>query len=89
MIELQSGYDGPAAAMRRNPGFDRLTLSQVEGHAAALMRQQGLMEGSLEINNQEICENCSNLLPTMLPPGAVLRVSLPDGSVREFNGISR
>ena len=85
-VELQSGYDGPAVAMQGNPGFDRLTLSHVEGHAAALMRQLGLTEGTLEINNPIICGNCTDLLPTMLPPGAVLRVILPDDSVRIFKG---
>src|SRR6185437_2041346 len=37
-IPLQSGYAGPAAAMQGTAGYDRYTLSHVEGHAAALMR---------------------------------------------------
>ena len=85
-IELQSGYDGPAASMRGNPGFDRWTLSHVEGHAAALMRQWGIMNATLEINNPIICENCRTLLPKMLPPGATLRVIFPDGSIKDFEG---
>lgn len=73
--------------LRGSPGFDGLTLSHVEGHAAALMRQQGNMEGTLYINNPKICGSCTRLLPTMLPPGAVLNVVLPDDSVVQFTGI--
>jgi hypothetical protein len=65
-IALQSGYDGPAASMQGNAGFDRYTLSHVEGHAAGLMWQQGITEGTLYINNPEIssparncCRECS------------------------------
>lgn len=85
-VELQSGYDGPAAAMRGNSGFDRLTLSHVEGHAAALMWQLGISDGTLYLSNTEICENCELLLNRMLPPGATLKIVLPDGSVRIFRG---
>jgi hypothetical protein len=52
------------------------------------MRQEGLREGTLYINNPEICVNCMELLPRMLPPGAKLRVILPDGIVKEFEGIA-
>jgi nucleic acid/nucleotide deaminase of polymorphic system toxin len=86
-IELESGYDGPAASMQGSAGFDRMTLSHVEGHAAALMRQQGITDGTLYINNPEICVSCTKLLPKMLPPGATLRVVLPDGTITEFRGI--
>jgi hypothetical protein len=87
-IGLESGYDGPAASIPQgSAGFDAYTLSHVEGHAAALMRQQGITEGTLFINNPEICVSCTKLLPEMLPPGASLRVVLPDGTVREFRGV--
>jgi SCP1.201-like deaminase len=85
-IALQSGHDGPAASMQGSAGFDRMTLSHVEGHAAALMWQQGITEGTLYINNPEICVSCTNLLPRMLPPGSTLRVVLPDGTIKEFRG---
>jgi hypothetical protein len=89
-VTLQSGYDGPAKAMPGgSPGFDTITKGHVEGHAAAIMRQDDLSEGTLRINNPEICENCAELLPRMLPPGARLRVILPDGTVTEFEGLSR
>jgi hypothetical protein len=86
-VELHSGYDGPAASMQGNPGFDRWTLSHVEGHAAALMRQSGLTDGTLEINNSKICKNCRDLLPKMLPSGGTLRIILPDGSSEVFKGV--
>jgi nucleic acid/nucleotide deaminase of polymorphic system toxin len=86
-IELESGYEGPAASMRGSSGFDGITLAHVEGHAAALMREQGIAEGTLYINNPEICASCTHLLPKMLSPGARLRVVLPDGTVKEFRGV--
>jgi hypothetical protein len=84
--ELRSGYDGPASMMRGSAGFDINTLSHVEGHAAALMRQKGIMEATLEINNPEICVSCDRLLPKMLPPGATLNIVLPDGTIRSYKG---
>ncbi len=86
-IELQSGYDGPAEAMPpESSGFDRYTLSHVEGHAAALMRQLGIGEATVYINNPEICSSCEKLLPRMLPPASTLNVVLPNGTVRKFEG---
>jgi hypothetical protein len=70
-----------------SPGFNGLTLSHVEGHAAALMREEGIMEGTLYINNPKVCGSCTRLLPTMLPSGAILNVVLPDGTVIQFMGI--
>lgn len=63
-----------------SPGFDGYTLSHVEGHAAALMRQLGIQEAWLRINNPEVCDSCQALLKKMLPPGAVLHIILPDGT---------
>ncbi len=86
--ELQSGYDGPALAMPRgSSGFNLWTLSHVEGHAAALMRQRGITEGTLEINNPNICDSCTELLPKMLPPGITLNIVLPDVTVKTFRGL--
>jgi len=86
--ELLSGWEGPASSMPKgSPGFDIITRTHVEGHAAALMRQQGAMDGRLFINNPVICSNCSKLLPSMLPSGVSLRVVLPDGSVVPFKGL--
>jgi hypothetical protein len=86
-IPLHSGYDGPGADMEEG-SFDLLTMSHVEGHAAALMREEGLTEGTLYMNNPKICDNCMRLLPTMLPPRATLDVVLPNGTVISFKGVN-
>jgi hypothetical protein len=86
---LRSGIEGPgqAAPRGRGSGFDAYTRTHVEGHAAALMREQGLMEGVLRINNLRICVNCQRNLRRMLPPGGKLTVVLPDGSSHVFMGV--
>jgi RHS repeat-associated protein len=85
---LRSGWSGPAESIPRGTsGFDIVTRTHVEGHAAAIMRQQGLMDGTVYINNPEICSSCGNLLPRMLPPGAELTVVTPTGSTT-FVGIT-
>jgi hypothetical protein len=73
---LESGWDGPAGANvpKGARGFDIVTRTHVEGHAAALMRQQGVSQGTLYINNPKVCSPCNRLLPRMLPPGAQLTV---------------
>jgi len=86
-IELQSGYDGPAENMPAgSSGFNGVTLSHVEGHAAALMRQTGVSEAWVEINNPQVCGSCRAELPRMLPPGATLHVILPNGEDVTFKG---
>jgi len=90
LIALESGSQGPAANMPPGSlGFDAVTKLHVEGQAAALMWQQGIEDATLSINNPEICDSCVSLLPRMLPPGATLRVILPNGTVTEFKGIPR
>jgi hypothetical protein len=89
-VMLESGSQGPAANMPPGSlGFDGVTRLHVEGHAAALMWKQGINDATLYINNPEICDSCMSLLPRMLPPGATLRVIVPNGSVTEFKGIPR
>jgi HK97 family phage portal protein len=83
---LQSGRKGPASNMGgKGSGFDNYTKTHVEGHAAALMRQLGLTEARVYLNNPVICESCLKLLPRMLPPGAKREVVTPLGS-RTFAG---
>jgi RHS repeat-associated protein len=80
-VPLQSGWAGPASAVPRGTsGFDIVTRTHVEGHAAAIMRQQGVSEATLYINNPTICPSCTNLLPRMLPSDAQLTVITPSGS---------
>jgi hypothetical protein len=87
---LQSGSQGPAADIPAGrAGFDAVTRLHVEGQAAALMWQQEITEGTLYINNPEICVSCMTLLPRMLAPGSILNVVLPNGTVTRFKGITR
>ncbi len=87
---LISGYKGPSASMPRGtPGMNYNIKSHVEAHAAALMREQGIQEGMLFINN-EPCKGvtgCAAMLPRMLPEGARLRVVGPNGYHKTFVGI--
>jgi hypothetical protein len=88
-ISLESGWAGPASSVPRGTsGFDIVTRTHVEGHAAAAMRQGGITEGTLHINNPKICNPCTTLLPRMLPPGSKLTVVTPSGSTT-FVGVGR
>src|SRR5258708_36135362 len=55
-FELMSGWDGPAGMNppKGAPGFNIVTRTHVEGHAAALFKQQALSEGTVYINNTKI-----------------------------------
>jgi hypothetical protein len=84
---LISGFEGPASAVPTgSAGFDIVTRAHVEGHAAAAMRQQGVAQGTLYLNNPTICPNCVRNLPSMLPSGSNLNVVLPNGTVVPFTG---
>jgi RHS repeat-associated protein len=87
-LALESGWAGPALDMDRgSPGFDIVTRTHVEGHAAAWMSQNGVTSATLFINNPQICSSCSNLLPRMLPVGSALTIVLPNGNAVQFQGI--
>ena len=70
------------------PGRNGTLLYHVEAHAAALLRQQGLTQGTLYINRQPcvwgVKNGCSNMLDRMLPEGTDLRVVGPEGYERTF-----
>jgi hypothetical protein len=53
------------------------------------MQQQGITNGTLYINNPEICVSCTKLLQRMLAPGSTLNVVTPNGVVTPFTGIAR
>jgi hypothetical protein len=67
-------------------GFDIVTRTHVEGHAAAWMQQNGVSNATVYINNPVICDSCMNYLPRMLAPGSQLTVVAPDGTAVTFTG---
>ncbi|WP_437753911.1 DddA-like double-stranded DNA deaminase toxin [Sorangium sp. So ce1389] len=87
---LISGYKGPSASMPRGtPGMNGRIKSHVEAHAAAVMREQGIKDATLYIN-QAPCSSatgCGAMLPRMLPEGARLRVLGPDRYDQVFIGL--
>jgi RHS repeat-associated protein len=84
-----SGVDGSAASMPKgSPGFDIVTRTHAEGHAAAWMSQNGVMDATLHINNYEICPSCFRLLPRMLGFGRTLTVIGPNGTSVTFVGVA-
>jgi hypothetical protein len=86
-VFLRSGRAGPAKDIPLGTsGFDAYTRTHVEGHAAALMRQQGIQNAVVYINNSTICRNCDRNLSLMLPSAAKLKVVLPNGIIKEFTG---
>ncbi len=89
-ITMTSGWDGPSSLMPPGAsGFDIISKCHVEGHAAAYMREQGLNEATLFINNPSVCVSCVKNLPKMLPPGASLRIVTPDNAAQIFTGITK
>ena len=84
---IRSGYDGPTSLMPKgSPGLDIVTKTHVEAHAAALMRQHGIREATLYINNPDSYPFCIKYVPRMLPSESVLHVILPNGTVVTFKG---
>jgi RHS repeat-associated protein len=85
---LTSGVGGPASLMPRGArGFDIVTNSHVEGHAAALMHQ-GSVRSAVLLINKDPCPSCAKNLERMLPPGSELTVANPFSSyLRTFIGL--
>jgi RHS repeat-associated protein len=89
-FDLSSGWSGPAASMPKgSSGFDIVTRTHVEGHAAAFMQKQGIQEGTLYINNPVICPSCDRNLPYMLGPGRTMQVVPRSGLGIPFLGAER
>jgi hypothetical protein len=79
-IDFVSGWAGPGASMPRGAaGFNIITRSHVEGHAAAAMQNLGLTDGTLYLNRIPCggIRGCDAMLPRMLGPGSQLRVVVP------------
>jgi SCP1.201-like deaminase len=86
--QFVSGWGGPATGMPPGAsGYDIVTRTHVEGNAAAFMQQQGIANGTLYINNPQICSSCTSLLPSMLAPGSTLTVFPKGGIPQTFVGI--
>lgn len=86
-VTFTSGWDGPSSLMPSgSSGFDIVSKTHVEGHAAAYMRQCGLNEATLFINNPVVCSSCVKNLPKMLPSGATLQIFTGDGTSHSFTG---
>jgi hypothetical protein len=85
---LVSGVAGPAAGMTKgSSGFDIVSRTHVEGHAAALMHKYGLFDGTLYINNPSVCSSCKANLPRMIPSGSRINVIGPNGQEMFYGGI--
>ncbi len=91
-VRRTSGWSGPASAYRGQavPGMNIVTKSHVEGHAAAVMRQLGVAEATLYLNNPPCggATGCANMLSRMLPEGATLTVIAPNGYRQVFTGVA-
>ena len=89
-VPLLSGKAGPGGTLPKPaPGFKATTSTHVEGHAAAMMRQQGIQEATLYINNSKICLLCRQNIEHMLPSGSKLSIVLPDGTTVTCLGNAR
>ena len=86
---LQSGKQGPAAQIPLGTsGFSGYSKWHVEGHASAIMRQEGISEATLYINNIP-CRSCRLNLRYMLPSEAKLRVVGPEGFDMTYYGVPK
>jgi hypothetical protein len=89
-IPFTSGVEGPGNDMPdKTPGFDIVTKTHVEGHAAAYMRSNNIKYAVLYINNPEICTSCFTNLHYALPTGAIVMVVTSDGKGHLFFGEKR
>ena len=86
-ITLKSGTEGgPSGGLQRGgvprgpgSGLDRYTAGHVEGHAAAIMREQGIQKAILLIEKY-FCPNCDRNFPRALPKGSQVIVVSPDSA---------
>jgi len=92
-VDLISGYTGPSAAMPPGavPGMNNIIRAHVEGHAASAMRQLGLNDATLYLN-QTPCiwsngSGCNSMLLRMLGRGRQLRVVVPGRMNRIYVGV--
>ncbi len=85
--EFESGEDGPAKQFWGQPGFDAVSRTHAEAHAAAYMRINNIKFAVLRINNDNICPQCMQNLKYMLDHNSVLTVIDGLGRPHVFTGI--
>lgn len=94
-VDLISGYAGPSAMMSDGavPGMNYILKAHVEAHAACAMRQLGLKDATLYLNQLPcVWRNgggCNAMLPRMLGEGRQLRVVVPNQMDQVFIGVGR
>jgi hypothetical protein len=89
-VPLLSGKAGPGGTLPKPaPGFNAITSTHFEGHPAAMMRQQGIKEGTLYINNSKFCLPCRQYIELILPSGSKLTIILPAGTTVTCLGNAR
>jgi len=77
---FKSGKIGPGANARGGPGtgYNSITRTHVEGHAAQYMRANGIKDAYLIVNHPKgVCGYCDKCLPHMLPSGSNMDVVTP------------
>ncbi|HEX6685587.1 MAG TPA: DddA-like double-stranded DNA deaminase toxin [Candidatus Limnocylindrales bacterium] len=90
-VPLRSQVEGPGQWFHEGdnfpggPGSGRtFSTTHVEGHAAAIMRQEGIMDADVFINRDTgPCESagaCRYVLHKLIPEGSTMRVHFPDAS---------
>jgi SCP1.201-like deaminase len=89
-LSLISGRTGYAQGIPTGtPGFNAYFRTHVEGHAVAYMRQNGIREATVYINQTAPCAGtCMRMIPRALPDGYVLRVVGSDGRIFVFRGVA-
>jgi Flp pilus assembly pilin Flp len=89
-LSLISGRTGYAQGIPTGtPGFNAYFRTHVEGHAVAYMRQNGIREATVYINQTGPCAGtCMRMIPRALPEGYVLRVVGSDGRIFVFRGVA-
>jgi hypothetical protein len=76
-LRLKSGRGSPGSLIHREelPGMDAVSPTHVEGHVASIMRELGLFEATVRINNAKgPCARCVLNLEKALPQGGALRI---------------
>ena len=88
-VPLRSQRDGPGEWFHQGDNFPggkdsgrTFATTHVEGHAAAIMRQEGIMDADVFINRDTgpcaSAGSCRFVLHKLIPEGSTMRVHFPD-----------